>query len=85
MGLPDVETKLDALIAAVAALDTKVNSIYAEVTTDVIWQVCCVCKGLGYLEKVYGGPDAHTDREVCEQCHGEKRVRFGEQQPTMPI
>jgi len=80
----DIATRLGLMDGKIDSIETKVDTVVTEVTTDVIWQVCCVCKGLGYLVKVYDGPNAHTDHVVCEQCLGAKRMRFGEQQPTMP-
>ena len=64
----------------------KVDTILTEVTTDVIWQVCGVCKGLGTVPRdVFVGTEHTTVQDTCQQCLGAKRVKFGEQQPTIPM
>ena len=84
----DIADRVGLMDGKVDAIATKVDSILTEVTTDTIWQVCGVCSGVGYFDvtTTYNPVTGTYDvvRKICANCNGTKRVKFGEQQPTIP-
>ena len=66
------------------SIKVKLDAVYTELTTDTIWQVCGVCKGLGTVPRdVFVGTEHTVVQDTCQQCLGATRVKFGEQKPSL--